>query len=318
MVARKTLFTIKTGLIHDPLFLHCLKEKSLSEIRDVIDQMYDEVSNFIPDSNFEDMIQSDFHGAYWQLYITWAFHNYGPSKLIVAEPEGPDITLENGTIIEVVNATPGEGNNRPKGGWGGNEIEGGGVVEDPDPKIVLRITGAIAYKEKKYQDWISKKIVKPDQPFVIAINAGLTSLNVLQHPGDPPFSYGAKTVYAVGSLFLMMPQNLETLLPEPDKVFTRPDYSPKKIKHNGSEVESDWFLKIDHQEISGLLFSPSHYKITLPNNRMKDLEFLSNGFARNRLPKRMLRGIQNTWVEVNEKGSGFKYFHEDLRKESRG
>lgn len=310
MIPQKTLFNKKTGLNHDPLFLNCLKEY-FQEIRDVIDQMYDEISEFIPDSNFEDLIQTDFHAAYWQLYITWAFHKYGQSGLTLPNSEGPDIILANGTIIEAVNATPGEGENRPESAWGGKEVMGGGVVEDPDPKIVLRITNAIAAKKRQHQKWVENHVVSPDQPFVIAVNSGIVGYDVLPHLNE--LSYGAKTVYSIGSLYLMMPRDPDTLRPDPDKVFTRPEYSPTKIKHNGREVETDLFLKADHQAITGLLFSPSHYLITLPNNRMQDLEYLSNGFARNELPRQILSGIQNTWVEVDEGGSGFRYFHEDLR-----
>ena len=311
MILKKTLFNKKTCLNnHDPLFLCCSRKEYL-EVQETIDQMYNEVYEYITDPHFENLIQTDFHGAYWQLYITWAFHKYGLSKLTIPKSEGPDIILEDGTIIEAVNATPGEGENRPDSLWGNKKSMEGGVVLDPDPKIVLRITNAISSKKEQHRKWVEDGIVFSDQPFVIAVNAGIVSPDVLPHLNEP--SYGAKTVYAIGSLFLIMPRDPKTLLPDPDKIFTRLQYSPEKIKHNGKMVETDLFLTKNHKEISGLLFSPSHYLIILPNNRMKDLEYLSNGMAKNSLPKGILNGIQNTWIEIEEECSRFQYFHEDRR-----
>lgn len=307
MTSKKTLFNKELCLSnHDPLFLHCLREE-LSKVRKIIDQMYNEVYEYIADPHFENLIQTNFHGAYWQLYITWAFHKYGLSRLTTPKSEGPDIILEDGTIIEAVNATSGEGLNKPDSLWGNNTSMEVRVVQDPDPKIVLRITNAIASKKEQHRKWVADGIVSSDQPFVIAVNAGIVSPDVLPHLNEP--SYGAKTVYAIGSLFLIM-------LPDPDKTFTRPQYSPEKIKHNGKTVETDLFLTKNHKEISGLLFSPSHYLITLPDGLMKDLEYLSNGMAMNCLPKRILYGIQNTWIELEEESSQIQYFHEDQRRDN--
>lgn len=305
-----SLFKLKPGLNHDTVFLTCLK-KNFRDVRSKINQMYKEVHKYIPDSHFENQVQENFHGAYWQLYITWVFHKYGPSKLIIPGSDGPDIVLEDGTIIEAVSVTPGKGENRPETLWEDMKNVGGGIVKDPNPKIVLRISNAIDEKKKKYRGWVKKGIVKADQPFIIAINAGMVSPDVLPHANE--FSYGAKTVYAMGSLYLAMPRDQKNGWPDPDRVITRLQYSPTKIKHNGSEVESDWFLKSDHKEISGLIFSPSHYLIAFPYSHTGDIEYLSNGFAKNKLPLRFIRGIQYSWMEKENDPPGFRYHHMDCR-----
>jgi hypothetical protein len=56
MTSKKTLFNKELCLSnHDPLFLHCLREE-LSKVRKIIDQMYNEVYEYIADPHFENLM----------------------------------------------------------------------------------------------------------------------------------------------------------------------------------------------------------------------------------------------------------------------
>ncbi len=289
-----------------------------SDVRTFVDQMYSDIEPYIGDPNFKDMIQTDFHGTVWQLYSTWAFLKRGRSSLKKASAHGPDIVLEDGTIIEAVLANRGTGPDKPFA-WSdvkpisdkdGIKIYPVRSMPYPDPQIILRITNAIKVKLDQRDRWIADGIVTSSQPFVVAVNAGLLDEAKDAYGG----SYAARTAFALGNDVLVVPYDDEKGTGNIDKSYSKIEHKPAVEKSSGSPVKSDLFLNAQYSHLSGILFSPFHIGNVVQLGHFNDLEFVSNGFSTNPLPKELLKDVRYTWAEIDQDKNEYQVFSEPKLK----
>ena len=298
----KTLFHEIHGLKSHESFQLCLNE-GFKEVRDLIDEMYNEVESFIGDPHFNNLFQQEFHGPFWQLYVTWVFLKYGYSKLVKPKSLGPDIVLEDGTIIEAINVSSGTAENKPTSAFDNNEYIGG-VSEIPDRKTLLRITSGIDTKRKQYAKWITGGIVSEKQPFLIALNAGTVGYDAYSASGA---SYGEMAVFAMGQPYFEMVRNPVTNLPDPDNIRQAIQYNPRMSTPKGGVVELDLFLSNKADEVSGILFSPNNFIAIAKNVEEMSLgiQCIENGFSKNPISKNFLEGSQRSRVRIDE-GIGYQ------------
>lgn len=288
------------------------------DIRDFVDQMYFEVEAYIGDPNFKEMIQTDFHGTVWQLYITWAFLKRGKSPLKKSSAHGPDVVLEDGTIVEAVLANRGTGPDKPFS-WADvepiSDREGVKIypvrsMPYPDPQIILRITNAVKMKLDQRDRWIADGIVSSSQPFVVAVNAGLLDEAKDAYGG----SYAARTAFALGNDILVVPFDDKLGTGNIDQSYSKIEHKPVVEKSSGSSVKSDLFLSDQYSQLSGLLFSPFHIGNVLQLGYFNDLEFVSNGFSANPLAKELLNDVRYTWAEIDHAKNEYQVFSEPKLK----
>lgn len=289
----------------DPNYEHNLNSKHRQHLRDCIEKMYEDVEQFIGDSHFEDLIQTDFSAAVWQLYVGYFLLKKSKVSLVKSAGHGPDFVLADGTIVEAVVAKRGTGADkpfsweevRPTSDENGIKLYPVRSMPYPDPQIVMRVTQAIDYKMKQRQAWISTGVVRADQPYIIAINAGL--LDEASDCSDG-ISYGARVAFAVGELVMVVPLNLseeDIKTPEP---YSKLNHKPSVSKKSGTEIDSNLFLNKSNEDLSGILYS-AHTLINVINGDMfSDLELILNGFAKNKISADIFSGIQVTWADVDE------------------
>ena len=192
--------------------------------------------------------------------MLFAFHlvelNFEPTS----EAEGPDLCIEhNGQKIwiEIItpeltipaNSTPQVAQNiehylNPGSGRGA-------AVDVPTEKIVLSWTGALKEKSeklvgsKKYEGYIPKGIVAPDDCYVIAINSILLGHFGIQ--GISQWPVPVEALFAVGPLSVGYNRQTQEFI---DK---GPSYRNEIINHNQSPVSTNNFLNKKYANISAVL-----------------------------------------------------------------
>jgi hypothetical protein len=128
-----------------------------------------------------------------------------------AAPEGPDHkAVMNGrrVWVECIAPMAGEGENLAEStiqSWTKTETGGHGRFQPPpDDKIQARLTGALSNKVQQHRRWVEKSVVSADDPFIVAIGAGIIPDTDLVP--DPPhvvralFGVGGPTLtYEIGS-----------------------------------------------------------------------------------------------------------------------
>lgn len=144
----------------------------------------------------------------------------------------------------------------------------------PEKQIILRYRAAIQEKhQKKYQGYISKKIVGDNDSFIVAINSAKVPVCWRNDPLIPTI---IKAVYPVGPYQLQMDRRSRNIIGRGFQA----RYSIKKS--SGKSVSTDIFLDPSYAGISGILFS--HVDVTrAPNASKSDFVFIHNALAKNRV-----------------------------------
>src|SRR3989344_8086842 len=106
--------------------------------------------------------------------------------------------------------------------------------------MLLRVTNALDKKFKKYQTELQNKIVKENEPYVIAVNR--SNLDHL----DPLLPLILKAVFGIGHLSLRIMVG-EVRQKNPESHWTR---QPKITKKSGNEVATLFFEDEEHVGIS--------------------------------------------------------------------
>lgn len=194
--------------------------------------------------------ESTFQQRYWEMLLG-AHLLRGGLQLIPTGGAGPDfrIQLNDGRTlwIEAVSPTPGEGQNRipdlPLIDPNSDEPPAG--VQLPDTEILLRYTAAVENKRRKREQDMEAQIVRPTDPFIIAVNAGQLGLfswtGISQNPAI------VEAVYPVG------PQQYQFNVGNPTESRIDLQYRPAVATVNGVQIPTDGFLSARAAGISAVL-----------------------------------------------------------------
>lgn len=222
--------------------------------------------------NFLDKIRKEsFHAHSWSMYIGTVILEKGIG-LVPNRGAGPDLQVKfkGGNLwIEAAVTTPGES----------EEAEGlpqnGSIYEGLDPRVA-RITNSFTTKYHKFKEKYEGKIVKEDEPFIIAIN-------------------GTNTVTLMGCRALeaaVFGRGNDSLLMGSNGKFHGGFYEPRKeigVKKRDDpepvKIPTDYFCNDSYKEISAAIYCED-YIINSNNYGRKFGENLCtafNGYAKNKI-----------------------------------
>ena len=139
------------------------------EARALVNKLWQRTKDYL-DSNLWYKARDDFLPRFWEMYLTAVLLDQGHpvvprDKRRTRPEESPDVQIGHvDAWFEATAKTSGMGLDAVP------DYELGRAGRVPDEAVKLRLTAAIDDKFRKYNDYISKGIVKPSEPFVIAIN----------------------------------------------------------------------------------------------------------------------------------------------------
>lgn len=159
--------------------------------------------------------------------------------------KGPDFYCEELGYIECVSVTRGE-----KG------TECRKYVEKCLARISFRylaalprITSVITDKKKKFEDYLSKRIIDSQVPRIIAINTSVFS-NLVH--SDLMFDLFLQILYGIGNQVLWVRRNPISFIDEGEGVETH-RYNDKGYKQDNLELDLAYFEKEEYQNISAII-----------------------------------------------------------------
>ncbi len=117
----------------------------------------------------------------------------------------------------------------------------------PDEEIVLRYTGAIEEKMRKFASYLSKGIVRPQDAYVIAISGA----NIPQSSIEAwPFPRILKPLFAIGEPYLTIPIGGD------GESTTGVHRREERRTANGGPVSCTIFSPNGHRNLSAVIFAP--------------------------------------------------------------
>ncbi|MBU7583504.1 MAG: hypothetical protein KAF91_11445 [Nostoc sp. TH1S01] len=237
------------------------------------------------DTNFLEQSKIDFNQRIWEMYLACSLIFQGLS--IDSKDEGPDILIDTGELkiwIEAVAPKPGQGVDAV------SQMEFGVLRNVPDEKIKLRYLSAIKEKyNKKYKNYLDKKIVKPEDCYIIAING--SSIPSARREREIPRIIRSVLPFGNESI------NIDTESGMPIKRFYQ--YQDSSRKQSGSLVSTDIFLKSEYSGISAILFSCMDV-LNRPNKFGDDFVLFHNPLATRQLPQAFFKLGREFWVDNSE------------------
>lgn len=292
----------------DTIYLHHRNCESKEDIRNLLNGIYTDLNPYLGDEDIPIRFQQDFHAFTWQVYLG---HNLKMAgiNLLKASEHGPDFLLNNGTIVEAVISTRGEGANRtfastdmtPKEIAPGIKMYPAVSKEFPDPKTILRISSSIKDKLTQYRAWRLAGVVEESQPYVIGINSMLLE----DAAYCPDYSYGARVCFGLGPTQISIPirSNSHDKLDQ-SKIKTSIRFDSHIKKHNGQSILSSIFFDDEYKDVSALAYSP-HYIGNVIQDLGKDIEIIFNPNANNPIDMNDYINFKRTYVEFDETRSSF-------------
>ncbi|MGZ3457731.1 MAG: hypothetical protein ACXU86_04415, partial [Archangium sp.] len=230
----------------------------------------------------------------WQMYVACALDDHG-FALERAKSFGPDTVFKLAGIrhwVEAVVAQPGKGTNAAKVPTPAEDIE---FHYDMDQQaVLLRYRSVIEDKHKKYLRYLDARVVKPEEPYVIAINGG----SLLFPESDDRVPNIVRAVFPVNEVVYRVP--LRAGAPVTPHYGYRPALEKKNDKGEPATVATTVFLDPNYSGISGILFSPSAIWNT-PEETRDHLLFVHNPKATNPIPLGTFSFGREYWMEVQRK-----------------
>lgn len=238
------------------------------------------------DKSFRFEIAHQFFPRFWEMYLGCFFLKKGFELLSRDSDTGPDLKLNhhNKTIwIEAISPTVGQGSDKVP------ELKPGVVMNVPKKQIILRYSSSIAEKYKKLENYKSKKIVKDDDIFIIAING----FKVEKSHMSWTIPLIVKSVFPVGNEQVTIDLNTGEIIDEKYKF--RSDIEKK----SGSIVSTNIFMNPKHSGISGIIYSRAELW-NLPWKMGADFVYISNPKAKNVFERTWLPDSRHFWVDEND------------------
>ncbi len=250
--------------------------------RTKFDNLY---SKYYPyaDTHFLTEVKKKFHQRTWEMYlgcalldrnIIFSSKNIGPDFLI--EDNGKKIWIECIACEKGAVESP---DRVPDMIYGIPQIV-------PVDEILIRIAGALKAKKEKYDEYIKSGIVKEEDQFIIAVNAG-----GLGHSMDY-WPLILKCVFAVGYPTLSIPVEQGPVVQSISTV-------PYIFKKNGRKVPMTFFIEKENMGICAVMYSKNDV-LNHPHKLGEDIILVHNPLARTPLEEGVLDSFR--FYKINEKG----------------
>lgn len=237
------------------------------------------------DPHFRKEIAVNFQPRYWEMYLGYLALR---AKLPVMpkkkknKGKGPDlqITLTTGQnlFIEATAPGPGTGDNEVPEPTplrvGVNEI----AQDIPVEKILLRITSGIEEKFKAYDRYLRDQILRPNDPYIIAVNLGAVAS--ARGEFDPPLII--QSLFGVGNLMVLFDRD------NPGLHETHYSIRHQIIKHNDEPIRTNYFLDSRYRGLSAIIFSDAH-PLSLPKPDGREFELVHNPNPENRIDRGLFK-----------------------------
>lgn len=172
---------------YDDIYTFNRESAGRADVREFVENLYQRYLRFCGDPNFARKMRHEFNACTLQMYSGIALLEAG-HVLEKADAEGPDhkaLIAGRRVWVECIAREPGTGAERPRRKMSYQSkreehvIDGQtfhtqhGLFRPDDKGIALRLTGAIWEKVKKHRQWVADEVISPNDPYVIAVGAGL-------------------------------------------------------------------------------------------------------------------------------------------------
>ena len=248
--------------------------------RAFVDSLWQKYAPFA-DKHFQTECGKAFLQRYWEMYLTMSLEKQGFG--IESKDHGPDVRIskdEHVCWVEAIAATAGSGPDAVP------EMKHDGTAwRVPNEQIILRLTSAFVEKFGKYEKYLAKNIVGPNDPFVIAINGrGIPFWQVC--PNLPRI---VSAVLPFGSQYVTI--NKKTL----KAVDSGFQHRPEIPKQSGSMVPTTAFEGPRFAGISAVLYSSaSVWSRPLELGHLTYL--IHNPHAKNPIPRGFIKVATEYWA----------------------
>jgi hypothetical protein len=246
--------------------------------RELIESMWAKFEPYCPDTgHFLEEVRRNFIERTWEMYLACVLLDRG-FVLRKTEPKGPDICILDGERRIWVEATapkPGTGPDAvpPRAARGRSHGSGGWSGVPPSSKILaLRYTSALDAKRKKVIAYRKCGIVKPSEPYIIAINIEqIEDAEAFCDDGlGVPIGVGA--LFGIGEPFLRVPLYS-------DEEATAGNHVQLSVaKRSGTKIPTQFFASNACPEVSGV-FCTCTGIIAAPKCPGAEVIFANNPFA---------------------------------------
>ncbi|TGK07412.1 hypothetical protein EHO59_04740 [Leptospira semungkisensis] len=231
----------------DQYYILTRDDKYRKETKDVIQHVWDTLIELkLIGDNIEKFVkdaQRNFHGALWQLELTYILQ--GRFNLIPPKETGPDIIIERAGEIIIIDCVSSNisGINKVE------RIMGQVEVLNQDSRK-LRVLESINKKYSIYEKWVKKGIVTASDKLVIAVDtSNIPSGDLVGHPYA---NIMESVLFGVGNQVFVYNHETGNLTIQYDK--------QKEIKkENGSLVTTNLFENPDFQDISGIAWKNTNF-----------------------------------------------------------
>lgn len=236
---------------------------------------------------------------FWEMYLFCALHDMGYD--VSSDVAGPDVRCATPSGSVWLEAT------LPEMGTGPDGLavpEMGRVYDVPQDRIILRYRAAVLEKTRKFRKYLSDRVVREDEPCIIAVNRAGIAIAGPDHivPNGSSIPLFVRALLPIGHAFIEFnPTNSEVIR-------TGHKYSPSVAKSSGNSVATDIFADATHSDISAVLYATASPTM-VPADLGSDFALVHNPYATAPLPRGFFpRGVEY-WV-VDSRLRWHDYGHE--------
>jgi hypothetical protein len=254
--------------------IRAAQDDQMRQVREHCEMLWNLYEPFA-DHQFQIEIRSNFDARYWEMYLTTFLIREGYA--VCCSKPGPDVGIDfEGRRIwfEATSPTRGEeGTADQVPGLRTLAADDEPVMHDiPNEKIMLRYLNSISVKYKEQlPSWLERKIVSPEDAFVIAINSrGLRHID-----SDPPRILQA--AFAIGSPYVAIDPTTSKA------VEVGYQFRDAIKKASGVSVSTGVFHRKEYSGLSGLLCSRID-AANQPDAMGGDFQLVPNPWAKVPLP----------------------------------
>ena len=280
------LFNIDFGVARDGLELKKIQEKNKEYdsvyvttscvvdrrgTKEWLEDLWSKYQHYAEPKFLGRLRRDSFHAYSWVMYVGTVILDKG-LELIRNSGVGPDLQIKwgrNGLWIEAVVTTPG-GDERA-----GVQLPSGDIYASLDPKVA-RIVKSFRKKHRYFKNKYEGKIVKGNEPFIVAINGTYTDTLMGSRAIEAAVFGRGNDLLRRGSDGKWHGGSYE--LREKIEISRKGDLKPEKIN-------TDCFCNNSYKEISAVIYCEDH--IINSNNFGRhfgeNLYTAFNGYAKNRL-----------------------------------
>lgn len=235
------------------------------------------------DKNFLAEVKKRFHQRTWEMYMGVCLMDKG-IQLVQGKGSGPDLLVlsnEKKVWIECTACEKGTNDDRVP------DMQYGVASFVPTDKMLVRMASSLKEKHERYEEYLSKKIIEADEPYIIALNIG--ALGYL----DGPVPLILRTVFGVGHPTLSWPI-------EGGEAVSGWSTVIEVSKTNNSKVPMTFFFDKKHAGVSAVVYCKNTV-LNHPETIGSDLVVVHNPNAKNPLPEALLSHFKT--YRVDDRGN---------------